>query len=114
MGTAPCCGPGRLIAARRPTALETADEEEAEVKGAAVRGGRGKGKPVSPFVAPDAHAGPASSVGGGAAGQGAGILIARKLGMSRVATRKYALAESPPPNYSAPRSVPRRRLWPHH
>ena len=27
-------------------ALETADEEEAEVKGVAVRGGRGKGKPV--------------------------------------------------------------------
>ena len=36
-------------------------------------------------------------MGGGAAGQGFSLrAIARKLGMSRAATRKYALAESPP------------------
>ena len=39
---------GHLNEAQRKllAALETADEEEAEVKGVAVRGGRGKGKPI--------------------------------------------------------------------
>ena len=39
--------------------------------------------------------------------------IAQELGMSRVAVRKYALEESPPPKSLAPRSRPKPRLWPH-
>ena len=40
--------------------------------------------------------------------------IARELGMSRVATGKYALADSPLPSCSAPRSGPRPRPWSNH
>ena len=49
----------------------------------------------------DPYSGPAGPLGGGTAGQGSGVLLAghsRELGMSRVAARKYALAESPPTN----------------
>ena len=79
--------------------LDSADEEEADVKGAAVKGKGGKGKPVrhslhrTPTPAQQARWEAVQH----AKGQGLSLrAIARKLGMSRVATRKYAVAESPP------------------
>ena len=79
--------------------LDSADEEETEVKGAAVKGEGGKGKPVrhslhrTPTPAQQARWEAVQH----AKGQGLSMrAIARKLGMSRVATRKYAVAESPP------------------
>ena len=79
-------------------ALETADEEEADVKGvAAAKGEGGKGKPVRYSL----HRTPTQQARWEAVQQarekGLSLrAIARKLGMSRVATRKYAVAESPP------------------
>ena len=79
--------------------LDSADEEETDVKGAAVKGGGGKGKPVRHSL----HRTPTPTQQARweavqhAKGQGLSLrAIARKLGMSRVATRKYAGAESPP------------------
>ena len=80
-------------------ALETADEEEADVKGAAVKGEGGKGKPVrhslhrAPTPTQQARCEAVQQAREKGLSLGA---IARKLGMSRVATRKYAVAESPP------------------
>ena len=80
-------------------ALETADEEEADVKGVAAKGEGGKGKPVRYSLhrtrTPTQQA--RWEAVQHAKGQGVSLrAIARKLGMSRVATRKYAVAESPP------------------
>ena len=59
-----------------------------------------RGSQSATLVAPDAHSGPASTLGGGTEGQEAGTplslrAIARELGMSPVAATKYAQAESP-------------------
>jgi hypothetical protein len=80
-------------------ALETADKEETEVKGGVVKGGRAKGKPVRHSL----HRRPTQAQQARweavpqAKGQGLSPrAIPRKLGMSRVAARKDALAGSPP------------------
>ena len=92
---------GHLNEAQRKllASLDSADEEETEVKGAAVKGEGGKGKPVRHSL----HRTPTPTQQARweavqhAKGQGVSLrAIARKLGMSRVATRKYAVAESPP------------------
>ena len=80
-------------------ALERADEEGAEVKGVAAKGGRGKGKPVrhslhrTPTPGQQARREAMQQAREKALSLWA---IARKLGMSRVAARKYALAKRPP------------------
>ena len=92
---------GHLNEAQRKllASLDSADEEETNVKGAAAKGGGGKGKPVryslhrTPTPAQQARWEAVQH----AKGQGLSLrAIARKLRMSRVATRKYAVAESPP------------------
>ena len=69
------------------------------MKGVAVKGGRGKGTPVRHSL----HRTPTPTQQARweavqqAREKGLSLrAIARKLGMSRVATRKYAVAESPP------------------
>ena len=92
---------GHLNEAQRKLlpALDSADEEETEVKGRVVKGGRATGKPVRhslhrrPTQAQQARWAAVQQ----AKAQGLPLrAIARKLGMSRVAAREYALAGSPP------------------
>ena len=80
-------------------ALESANEEGTEGEGVDAKGRGGKGKPLrhslhrTPTPAQQARWEALQQ----AKGQGLSLRsIARKLGMSRVAVRKYASAESPP------------------
>ena len=80
-------------------ALESANEEGAEVKGVAVRGGRGKGKPVRHSL----HRTPTPTQQARweavqqAREKGLSLrAIAQKLGMSRDTAGKYAKAKRPP------------------
>ena len=58
----------------RLATLESSDQDEVNVGGKGAKRRGGKAKPVRHQFAPDADAHPAGPLGGGAAGQGAGIL----------------------------------------
>ena len=70
---------GHLNGAQRTLldSLEPTGEEKAGAVGMGARAKAWRGKAGSPLVAPDAHSGPAGTLGGGTEGQAAGTLAAR-------------------------------------
>ena len=94
--------------------LEPADEDDANVEGVATRRRGEKEKPLrhqshrTPTATQQARWESVHLV----REQGLSLrAIARNLGMAKNTAKKYAVAGSPPPRNSAPRSEPKSRLW---